>query len=95
MLALYTSPSSLSEKDTILTTIGEAANIVSQAEEVILTLRNYLLYAHEVLREAGVVHRIPEGDAETILEVLGGLSELRNEMSIQADSVRYGAKKKA
>ena len=87
--SLYSTWKNETAVDYNLATIGEAIDLTNRLNDFIVKASKIATFAHKILDEAGVVHRLTILDPAEAVELLADISDLRDELESQAGMLDY------
>ncbi len=76
-------------------TLNEAITQTTRISDLIVQLASYLNLARATMDAAGIASRIPGPDTDAILDALGTLADLRDEMECRLGMIEYRERAKS
>ena len=86
---LYQTDKNQSATDYDITLLGEAIDLCFRLNEYIVKSSGTVMFAHKILADAKIEHRLPEADADNAIELMADVADLRTEMESQVEMLSY------
>ncbi len=86
---LYRTDKNQSATDYNIALLGEAIDLCFRLSEFVIRSTGTITFAHEILNDAKIVHRLPEADAAEAVELLADVADLRTVMESQVEMLTY------